>query len=205
MSTPEPAAPTARGPIAWMAQNPVAANLLMAVLLVGGLLMSGRIKQELFPEFTLDLVTVEVPFPGASPAEVEQGIVRVVEEAVRGLDGVKKVTARAGEGIAGITVELMEGTDGGQALVDVKAAVDRVAFRFPAEAEEPGVRLVQNRTKSVSLVVHGSVGEEGLRALAEQARDDLLKDPLITLVEISGTRPAKWRSRSPRPPCAASG
>lgn len=189
MSTPEPAAPTARGPIAWMAQNPVAANLLMAVLLVGGLLMSGRIKQELFPEFTLDLVTVEVPFPGASPAEVEQGIVRVVEEAVRGLDGVKKVTARAGEGIAGITVELMEGTDGGQALVDVKAAVDRVAFRFPAEAEEPGVRLVQNRTKSVSLVVHGSVGEEGLRALAEQARDDLLKDPLITLVEISGTRP----------------
>ena len=69
--------PAPKGPIAWMAKNPVAANLLMAVLLVGGLLMSGRIKQELFPEFTLDLVTIEVPFPGASPAEVRPRSSRV--------------------------------------------------------------------------------------------------------------------------------
>lgn len=178
-----------KGPLAWMVKNAVAANLLMAVLLVGGLLMSGRVKQELFPEFSLDIVSIEVPFPGASPAEAEQGVVRVVEEAVRGLDGVKKVSARAGEGLAGLTVELVEGTDGGQALVDVKAAVDRVAFRFPQEAEQPVVRLVQNRQKSLSLVIYGEKREEALRELAEEARDELLRDPNITLVEVSGTRP----------------
>ena len=186
MSTPDP---RWRGPLAWMAQNPVASNLLMLIFIVGGLIMSTRVKKELFPEFSLDIVSIEVPFPGASPAEVEQGIVRVIEEAVRGLDGVKKVSARAAEGLGGLTIELMEGTDGGQALVDVKAAVDRVAFRFPQEAEEPIVRLVQNRTKTLSLVISGEKREAALRELAEVARDELLKDPHITLVEISGTRP----------------
>ena len=77
-----------RGPIAWMAGNTVAANILMLVLLGGGIFTALRIKQEVFPEFDLDMVQISVAYPGASPAEVEQGIVLAIEEAVRGLDGI---------------------------------------------------------------------------------------------------------------------
>ena len=72
-----------RGSMAWMARNPVAANLLMVAFLVGGLLMSFRIKKEVFPQIQLDEVDISVPYPGASPAEVEQGVLLAVEEAVR--------------------------------------------------------------------------------------------------------------------------
>ena len=81
-----------RGPLAWMARNSVAANLLMVVIIVGGLLTLSRTKQEVFPSFELDVVAVTVVYPGASPSEVEQGIVLSVEEAVReALDRMKKV------------------------------------------------------------------------------------------------------------------
>ena len=82
-----------RGPIAWMVHNRVTPNLLMLFLIVAGLFMSFRIKQEVFPAFDVDLVGVSVPYPGASPEEVEQGIVLAVEENVRAIAGVKEVTA----------------------------------------------------------------------------------------------------------------
>ena len=78
-------APQRHGPVAWMVHNRITPNILMLVLLVGGLFMTTRIKQEVFPEFTLDIVTVRVPYPGSSPEEVEQGIVLAVEESVRGI------------------------------------------------------------------------------------------------------------------------
>lgn len=67
--------PTSRGPISWMAQNPVAANLLMVILMLGGILIGSKAKQEVFPEFDLDLILIAVPYPGATPTEVEQGVV----------------------------------------------------------------------------------------------------------------------------------
>ena len=76
------------GPIAWMAGHPVAANLLMAALLIGGIMSALRVRQEVFPEFSLDIIGISVPYPGASPEEVERGIITVIEDAVRGLDGV---------------------------------------------------------------------------------------------------------------------
>ncbi|MEL6761293.1 MAG: efflux RND transporter permease subunit, partial [Myxococcota bacterium] len=84
---------TAKGPIAWMAQNSVAANLGMVLVCVAGLIGLLTVRQEVFPEFDLDLVQIQVPYPGASPEEVEQGINLAIEEAVRGLDGVKRVTS----------------------------------------------------------------------------------------------------------------
>ena len=100
-----------KGPIAWMAKNRVAANLLMVFLLAGGFLASLRIKQEVFPEFDLDTILVTVAYPGASPAEVEQGIVLAIEEQVRGLDGVDRVSATASEGVGMVSVELLLGAD----------------------------------------------------------------------------------------------
>ncbi|MCA9543793.1 MAG: efflux RND transporter permease subunit, partial [Myxococcales bacterium] len=176
-----------RGPIAWMAKNSVAANLMMGVLLLGGFFMVGQVKQEVFPEFTLDLVNVSVPYPGASPEEVEQGIVTVIEEAVRGLDGVDKVTSRALESVASINIELIDGTDGNKALSDIKAAVDRIVS-FPEDAEEPVTSLFLARNKVISLVVYGDQDEESLRQLIEKARDEVLQSEAVTQVELVGVR-----------------
>lgn len=179
----------AGGAIAWMANNPVAANLLMVVLLLGGLLMTARVKQEVFPETELDMVSISVPYPGASPAEVEQGIVLAVEEAVRGIDGVKRVVATASEGRAAINAELSIDADDDKVLADVKSAVDRITS-FPKDAERPVVSLVTNRAEVISMVVYGQQDLRVLRRVAEQVRDQYLSDPRITQADLAGA-PAK--------------
>lgn len=176
------------GPLAWMAENSVTANLLMLVLVVGGLLFVGRIKQEVFPETTLDFVTVTVAYPGASPAEVEQGIVLAVEEAIQGIDGVKEVRSVAMENTGTVTAELLLGADPDQALNDIKSAVDRITS-FPREAEEPVISVSSNRREVVSLVLHGNLDRKSLHRLAERVRSELLLDRRITVVEISGLPP----------------
>ena len=175
----------AKGAIAWMAQNPVAANLLMILLLVGGLLMGGRVKQEVFPETDLDMVSISVPYPGASPAEVEQGIVLAVEEAVRGIDGVKRVVATAAEGRASVNAELTIDADDEKVLADVKSAVDRITS-LPKDAERPVVSLITNRSEVISMVVYGQQDLRVLRRVAEQVRDTYLADSRITQVDLAG-------------------
>ena len=100
-----------KGPIAYMTRNPVAANLVMLFLLVGGFFSITIIKQEVFPEITADTVSIRVPYPGASPEEVEQGIILAVEEAVSGLDDIKEIDSTASEGSGSVSVELIEGGD----------------------------------------------------------------------------------------------
>lgn len=176
------------GPLAWMAQNAVAANLLMALLIIGGLAIGGQVKQEVFPEFDLDLITISVPYPGASPAEVEQGLILAVEEQVRSLDGVKRVMSTAGESLASVMIELELGVDPSKALADTKSAIDRITS-FPEESEEPTVSLVTTRREVIAVAVYGDLSEEALRQLAERSRSELLLSPDITYIELYGTRP----------------
>jgi multidrug efflux pump subunit AcrB len=173
------------GAVAWMARNPVAANLLMLFLLVGGLLMGTQVKQEVFPETELDMVSISVPYPGASPAEVEQGIILAVEEATRGIDGVKRVVATAAEGRGHVSAELAVDADKEKALADIKSAVDRITS-LPKEAERPVVSLVTNRSEVLSVVVYGQQDLGVLRNLAEQVRDQFLTDRRITQVDLAG-------------------
>ncbi len=180
-----------------MTRRPVAANLLMVFLLVGGLMMSFRIRQEVFPEFQLDLVTVTVPYPGAGPEEVEKGIVEAVEEEVRGLDGVKKVSSTASEGVGFVVIELMEGTNANKALQDIKNAVDGITT-FPEDAERPLVQLATTRHQVISLVLFGDVPRHAMRDLAERARDELLSRKNITLVDLAGVRPMEISIEVPR-------
>lgn len=183
-----PTSSSERGPIAWMARNHVTANLLMGLLLLGGFLMLLRTKQEVFPEFDMDIITVMIPYPGASPKEVEQGIILAIEEEVRSLDGIKRVTASSNEGAGIVSIELELGTDGNKALQDVKNAVDRITT-FPEDAEEPTVSLLTNRNEVISIALYGDQPEEVLWTIAEQLRDDMLQNPRITYVEVYGTRP----------------
>jgi multidrug efflux pump subunit AcrB len=178
---------SSRGPIAWMAKNGVTANLLMLTLLVGGFLMASQIKQEVFPDFDLDMVNVVVPYPGASPEEVEQGIVLAVEEAVRGLEGVDEVTSTASEGTARITIEVLEGSDPQLVYQDVQQEVDRIST-FPVDAEDPEVSLAVRRREVLQLQLYGDTTEWALRAAAEEVRDRLLLEPGVTQIDLSGAR-----------------
>ncbi|MCD4718187.1 MAG: efflux RND transporter permease subunit [Desulfobacterales bacterium] len=179
--------PEKKGPLAWMAGHSVTANLLMLVLLVGGLFWGSRIKQELFPDFELDMVNISVSYPGASPEEVERGIILAVEEAVQGLEGVKEITASAREGSGSVTVELIEGENIQRLAQEIKNEVDRITS-FPDEAEEPQVVIAARKRAVVSLVLYGDQGERVLREIAEDIRDRLLQDPEITQVELEGVR-----------------
>ncbi len=176
------------GPIAWMARNPVAANLLMLLIFAGGFLGMCNAKKEVFPAFSPDVIAVAVPYPGASPAEVEQGIVLAVEEAVRGIDGVKRVNSQSAEGSGTVTVELLIDADADQVLSDVKTAVDRIRS-FPEEAEDPKVALASRRSHVISVLIAGDVGRKTLHGIAEKARADLLGTGEVTQVSIGGVPP----------------
>ncbi|MFT6400517.1 MAG: multidrug efflux pump subunit AcrB, partial [Bradymonadia bacterium] len=176
------------GPLAFMARNSVAANLLMLALVVGGLLMMGKVRQEVFPESAPDVVSVSVVYPGASPAEVEQGIVLAIEEALSGVDGIKELTASAAEGVGTVSIEIMLGADKDAVLSDVQAAVDRVTS-FPLDAERPTVAVASRRSETISIIFFGDAGERQLRGIAQIARDQLLQDPRITDVSVTEVRP----------------
>ncbi len=165
-----------------MAGHSVTANLLMLVFLVGGLIWASRIKQEVFPDFDLDIVNITVPYPGASPEEVERGIVLAVEEAVQGLEGIKEMNASAKEGVGTVSVEILEGENIQRLAQDIQNEVDRISS-FPEEAEDPVVVIAQRKRYVVSLALHGDQSEWVLREVAEDIRDRLIQDPDITQVE----------------------
>ncbi len=176
-----------RGAIAWMADNRVTPNLLMLALLLGGLFMTTRIQQEVFPDFELDRVTVTVSYPGATPEEVEQGVVLAVEEAVRTLDGVDEVQSTASEGSATVQVELQTDADRQAVWQEVQQAVARITT-LPEEAERPEVTLSSHRRDVMDIQVYGPVDELSLYRAAQRVRDGLLDQPGITQVELEGTR-----------------
>ncbi len=177
-----------RGAIKWMAGNHVAANLLMMVLLVGGLIKAFSIKQEIFPEVSLDMIQVQVAYPGAGPEEVEEGIILKIEDNITSVDGIKEITSKASEGMGVVTAELLVGHDPDVALQDIKSEVDRI-ITFPENAEKPIVSKLLNRREVISLVLSGDVPERSLREQAELIREQLLAFPEITQVDLGGLRP----------------
>ncbi|MBF0449266.1 MAG: efflux RND transporter permease subunit [Candidatus Magnetomorum sp.] len=176
-----------QGTIAWMAGRSVPANLIMAVFLVGGFILGQKIKKEVFPDFDLDRVTISVSYPGASPEEVEQGIVLSIEEAIQGIEGIKTIESRANEGQASVTVEINEGENNASILRDIQNEVERITS-FPDDTEAPQIFLAARKRSVVSLVLYGQQEERVLRAVVEDVRDKLLQDEDITLVELIGAR-----------------
>ncbi len=177
-----------KGALKWMAENHVAANLLMMVFVVGGLFMITSVKQEVFPEVMLDAIQVKVVYPGATPEEVEDGIILQIESNIRGIDGIKQIKSIAAEGYGIVTAELVSGVNADRVLQDIKSEVDRI-ITFPEDAEEPVISKLLNRRQVLSVIVSGKLSEKSLRQQAELIRDDLLDLPEITQVSIGGVRP----------------
>jgi multidrug efflux pump subunit AcrB len=170
-----------------MANNPVAANLLMLVVMVGGLASINNLTKEVFPTFPTERITVTVPYPGSSPEEVEAGIVRIIEEEVQDIPGVKEISSVAREGSGTVTVQMQAGTPMASALVQVKTRVDGIAS-FPADAEEPVVEETLARISAMYLSLYGDLDEYQLRELVEEIRDEVLQIPGISQVSLRGAR-----------------
>lgn len=153
--------------IAWFAKNPVAANLLMVFIAVSGAISIFTVNSEVFPEINLDMVSIEVPYLGAAPEEVEAAVSVRIEEAIQGLDGIEQITSTASEGMGMVMVELELGADARKVVDDIKSRVDAIDT-FPVETEKPIVRELMARKQVVDVAVSGPVGEFTLKAIADQ-------------------------------------
>ena len=186
---PQPEAAVRPGPIAWFAGNPVAANLLMLFFIVGGLISGAHLAVQHFPPIDPRTVTVTVPFPGASPQEVEEDVNRRIEESVIGLAGVERVVGTASESLGRISIELSTFADATSVLNDVQTAVDAIENFPPVTADQPEVELRQPALEVMTLAVSSAaVSEHELRVAAENVRDELLELPSISQVKLKGTR-----------------
>ena len=161
-----------KGIIAWFAHNPVAANLLMWILIVGGLLALPNTHQEEFPTLEVDAVQVNVPYLGAAPAEVESGVCIRVEEAIQVTEGIDKVTSSASEGYCSVVIELVEGVDKTKLSNDIKSKVDAISS-FPAETEQPVTAEVTLLATVLQIAIAGNADERTLKLIGQQLRDDL--------------------------------
>ena len=174
--------------VAWFAENSVAANLLMVMILVGGFLTIPNIKKEIFPEMSVDMISINVPYLGAGPEEVEEGVSVRVEEAIQGLNGIKKITSRSVEGMSIVLVEVMPGYDTRELLDDVKSRVDSIDT-FPDETERPVIQDLILRRQVINVGVTGDADEITLKRLGERVRNEIEALPEITNVELANARP----------------
>jgi len=174
--------------IEWFTDNHVAANLLMIFILLAGFMSAMSIRQEVFPQVDLDMVSVQVLYLGASPEEVEEGVCLRVEEAIQGIEGIKRINATAVENSGTVTAEISTDADAREVLDEIKQAVDRI-ITFPDETEKPVINLMESSEQAIDVVIYGDTNERTLKELADRVRDDLLAMENITQAQLVGTRP----------------
>ena len=177
-----------KGVIGWFARNGVAANLMLLVIVASGAIVLTDLKQEIFPEFSLDVITVEVRYRGAGPEEVEDAICLRLEEALQGMDGIKKMTATANEGVGLVVLELLVGYDVRRVLDDVKASVDAIDT-FPEDVEKPVVQEVTSRFQVINVAIAGEADLATLKRIGEQVRDGLTALPEISQASLLNAPP----------------
>ncbi|WKE64298.1 efflux RND transporter permease subunit [Gallaecimonas kandeliae] len=176
-----------KGVIAWFTHNTVAANLLMFIIIVGGLVAGFGIRKEVFPQLNLPYIAINVPYPGAAPQEVEEGIILKVEESIKNIEGIKEIRSNAGEGNASIQVEVQQGYDTTQVLNEIKIRVDAIPS-MPAEAEKPVIYEIRPEREVIWVQVYGDLSERGFKEYAKSIADDLKALPGITRADVNGAR-----------------
>ena len=171
----------------WSVEHRVAVNLIMIFLIVAGLYTVLNMKREMFPQFSLDMIDIGIPYPGASPEEVEEGVCIKVEEQLKSLEDVKTMYSTAFEGYGSITLELNAGTDINEKLDEIKTQIDLIDS-FPEQAEDPVIVEVKNSEPAIYIALYGDASERVLRSTAEKIRDDLLETDEISLASLVGVR-----------------
>jgi multidrug efflux pump subunit AcrB len=174
-----------RGLIAWFASNHVAANLLMWFIIVAGVISVLTIRKQTTPEIDLNLIQVQVPYLGAAPQEVEEGVVVKIEEAVQDIQGIVEIRSRASEGVGRVTLEISRDRDINEVLTLVKTRVDAIAT-FPVLTEKPVIFKLEPNTPVIFLAIHGDLDDRSRKLIAQDIRDELLLMPEISQVDVYG-------------------
>jgi multidrug efflux pump subunit AcrB len=174
--------------IAWFAGNHVAANLLMCVLLFGGLLVLPGLPQKTFPDIDIDWVIVSVPYPGAAPEEVEQGVCIRIEEEIYGIAAIESLHSQANENACVLEAELISGADVNATLAEVKNRIDGITT-FPDETEKPIVSKMALKRTVMDVAISGNASARTLKALGQQVRDEIAALPGITQSQLNYTAP----------------
>lgn len=177
-----------QGFLGWFVHNRVATNLIMWTLILGGLIALPQLHREEFPNIDADIISVTIPYPGASPEEVEATVCSRAEEAVMGTPGIKKLTSVSAEDKCQMSIEVDEGENKNRLLNEIKSQIDGINT-FPSEAEKPIISAVTILTNVVQAFIFADVGEKALKQLAEKMRLDLIDLPEISQVFVHYTRP----------------
>jgi multidrug efflux pump subunit AcrB len=170
------------------ARNAVFANILMALIFFAGGLATVSMVREMFPEFSIDQITIQVPYPGADPEEVEEGISRKIEEAIDGLEGIKRYHSGSSENMGVTRIEVKESYDVSEVKDRVRNQIDAIS-NFPLDAEQPIIEEVTYRAEVITLALAGPLSERQLKEWGEEIKDELRRLPEISQVEIVGSRP----------------
>ncbi len=174
--------------LTFMAAHPVAANLLMVIFLVGGVVMTQEIRQKVFPDYQLHEIRINMSYSGSSPEDVEQAVIRPVEDAVQNIAGVDNLSSISREGGGRVTVEVVAGANEEMVMSEIQTAVDGIST-FPDDVDRPNIMLRTARANVLTLVVHGDADERTIREIAAQTREGLLDHPDITRIALAGMRP----------------
>lgn len=174
--------------IHWFSRNHVAANFLMLGVMIMGFVTWPKLKKEIFPETSVDVVAITIPYPNATPEEVERGVCVPVEEAIQDVDGIDRIKSNAGTGVGSVSVEVKSGHDIREVMDDVKTRVDAID-NFPEEAEKPTIKEIILNAQVLSVAISADTDEKTLRKMADRLRDELLLLDDISKVELAAFRP----------------
>ena len=174
--------------IAWFAENSVAANLIMILIIFGGMLSLPNMRKEIVPDVSLEMIVITIPYPGASPTDVERAVLTRVESSIFDLEGLKSIQSTAAENRATIRAKISYGYDIKELLEKVKGRVEGISS-FPDDVGKPLIQEIAIRNLVSKMIIAGPADERSLKTLAEKIREDLLDKEEITQVEISDVRP----------------
>ncbi|MDX1282359.1 efflux RND transporter permease subunit [Shewanella colwelliana] len=178
-------ADTNRGIIAWFARNSVAANLLMIIIILGGLLTANTIRKQFFPQVEINWVEFSAFYPGAAPQEVEEGITIKVEEALERVQGLKRVITYSNRNSASGYFRIEDSYDPQVVLDEIKSEIDSISS-FPDGMERPRVERIKLRQEVFYISLYGDVGPKQLKELGEKIHDELMQLPLVNITEFYG-------------------
>lgn len=179
--------PQQKGIIAWFAANHVAANLLMLLILFAGAVSLFTIRKQTTPDFELNTIEVRVPYLGAAPQEVEEGVVIKIEEAIQDVQGIVEMRGSAREGLGSVTIKVSQDADLLEVLNEVKTRVDAIST-FPALTEKPVIYKQEVPVHVVFLAIHGDLDAFARKAIAQEVREDLMRFAEVTQVQYLGDR-----------------
>jgi multidrug efflux pump subunit AcrB len=171
----------------WFIYNSVSTNILVVIILIAGIFCAGMINAELFPELELEMVVVSVIYPGATPAEVEEGICRKIEDVVRDVEGVKEMSSTSSEGVGSVVLEIERNEDVLVVKERIKSQIDQIRT-FPEESEEPMVREITIKSHVINIALFGDMSYPALKEMSRQIEDELRNRGIGTDIVVQGLK-----------------